>query len=643
MRWGLLTIFTSLLCISSVSLVAEDQPLATPPLVVAHRGLLKHAPENTLSNFRACLELRIGFEVDVRRSKDGVLVCVHDDNVDRTTNGHGAVSALTLAELKQFDAGTWFDSKFQGERIPTFDEVLTVIEKHASDPVLIAIDLKAQGIEADCIEAAKTRKVLDRLLFIGNAINDPKVRRQLREADVGAHVACLAQTANDLDAVLADRDSDWSYLRFVPSRTELDRVRKAGKRAFIAGPTVAGLERENWRLATLAGIDAILTDYPLELAQSAIRVKEPKLSFWQQQRKGANGDVGDATEAWMQAAADFGIEFARLAPAKIMSAGRDPLLGNADNFQEIPESDFEQLRIVLDRAERHHVKIVLTMFSLPGARWRQQNDGKFDSRLWADESFQKQAIAFWKELAARLKDHPAVVGYNLLNEPHPERQHGFESGTEDGFEAWLQKTKGTPADLDGFYRRVVAAIREVDRSTPIVLDARFHAHPVGLRSLQPLDDERVLYSFHFYDPWEFTTFRVNKNRFAYPDRMPQDDQVVRWTTQDIEQKMQPVVEWAARHRIPANRIVLGEFGCDRRVTGAKEYLTDVISAANKHNWHWAFYSFRVPDWDGMDYELGTGTLGGKYWQAREAGQSHESLIQRRDNPLWQVLAREFKH
>lgn len=241
--------------------------METRPLVVAHRGLLKHAPENTLANFRACLELGLGFEVDVRRSQDGTLVCVHDDTVDRTTNGHGAVSALTLKELRSLDAGKWFDPKFRGEPIPTLEEVLEAVAKHRGSPDLIAIDLKAVDVEADCVRLAKARGVLDQLLFIGNTIDNPAVRRRLREADAATHVACLAQTSRDLAAAIRDRDSDWCYLRFVPTRAELDRVRTAGKRAFIAGPTVAGLERANWRTVTEAGMTGILTDYPLELAE----------------------------------------------------------------------------------------------------------------------------------------------------------------------------------------------------------------------------------------------------------------------------------------------------------------------------------------------------------------------------------------
>ena len=58
-------------------------------------------------------------------------------------------------------------------------------------------------------------------------------------------------------------------------------------------------------------------------------------------------------------------------------------------------------------------------------------------------------------------------------------------------------------------------------------------------------------------------------------------------------------------------------------------------------WHWAFYSYRSPDWDGMDYELGVEKLGWKYWEAREQGKGHEQLIRRRDNPLWDVFKKEF--
>jgi endoglucanase len=378
------------------------------------------------------------------------------------------------------------------------------------------------------------------------------------------------------------------------------------------------------------------------LASSNAPAANDKLAFWDVQRKGANGDAMNP-DPWFKAAANVGIEFVRLAPVTWESEGRDFLLGDADSFTGMPDRDYAKLENALDIAHRSKVKIVLTMFSLPGARNRQFNDYKFDYRLWTDEKFQEQALAFWKELAGRLKDHPAIVGYNPLNEPHPARKDGFEGEDDEGFEQWLARHKGTPADLNRFNRRIVKAIRSVDSETPIILDGWFHSSPKGLWYLEPVDDKAVLYAFHNYEPWVFTTYRVNKGRFSYPDKMPVtgSDATELWTKANLKGRFQPVVDWAKRWDVPASRIVAEEFGCDRRVVGAKDYLEDLIAMFNEHEWHWAFYSFRSSDWDGLDYELGTEKLGWKYWQQREKGIDHEELIQRHNNPLWEVFKREF--
>ncbi len=161
-------------------------------LIVGHRGLLRHAPEDTLANFRACLALRIGFEFDVRRTKDGTLVCIHDDTVDRTTDGSGAVSEMTLAEIRKLDAGRWFDPLFAGEKVPTVEEVLKLVGEHRKHKVLIAIDLKAGNVEEDVVKLAQRHRVLDRLLFIGRTITEPAVREKLLKADPKTQVARLA-------------------------------------------------------------------------------------------------------------------------------------------------------------------------------------------------------------------------------------------------------------------------------------------------------------------------------------------------------------------------------------------------------------------------------------------------------------------
>jgi len=92
---------------------------------IAHRGASSYAPENTLAAFDLALEMGARhLELDVELTSDGHVVVIHDDAVDRTTDGSGPVTAHTLSALRALDAGSWFGPAFAGERIPTFGEVL---------------------------------------------------------------------------------------------------------------------------------------------------------------------------------------------------------------------------------------------------------------------------------------------------------------------------------------------------------------------------------------------------------------------------------------------------------------------------------------------------------------------------------------
>jgi len=116
---------------------------------------------------------------------------------------------------------------------------------------------------------------------------------------------------------------------------------------------------------------------------------------------------------------------------------------------------------------------------------------------------------------------------------------------------------------------VVEAIRRVDPDTPLLLDGWFHASPAGLSYLETVEDKHVLYAFHFYEPWEYTTFRVNRGRYAYPDRMPAPAKgPQRWNADVLRDRISPVVRWARENGIPPRRVVAAEFCVDRRVGGA---------------------------------------------------------------------------
>lgn len=96
-----------------------------PLMVIAHRGASSYAPENTLAAYDLALEMgATHIELDVHLSADGHVVVIHDETLERTTNGSGPVADRTLAELRELDAGSWFGADYAGQRIPTLREVL---------------------------------------------------------------------------------------------------------------------------------------------------------------------------------------------------------------------------------------------------------------------------------------------------------------------------------------------------------------------------------------------------------------------------------------------------------------------------------------------------------------------------------------
>jgi len=109
-------------------------------IIVGHRGWLQKYPENTLASFKAALDLGVdALELDVHVTRDNHIAVIHDEEVDRTTDGKGPVREMTLAQLKRLDAGRWFDEHFRGERIPTLDEVMQLV----AGKVPLAIEVKS--------------------------------------------------------------------------------------------------------------------------------------------------------------------------------------------------------------------------------------------------------------------------------------------------------------------------------------------------------------------------------------------------------------------------------------------------------------------------------------------------------------------
>ncbi|TLS51896.1 glycerophosphodiester phosphodiesterase [Paenibacillus antri] len=137
-------------------------------VVAAHRGWKSEYPENTLLAFKEAMELGVDMvEFDLRMSKDRTVVVIHDETVDRTTDGTGNVRDLTLAELKRLDAGGWFGRAFEGLKIPTLEELCELLQAYPN--VLLNVEIKsgpdAKATADQAIAALDAYGYLSRCVF----------------------------------------------------------------------------------------------------------------------------------------------------------------------------------------------------------------------------------------------------------------------------------------------------------------------------------------------------------------------------------------------------------------------------------------------------------------------------------------------
>jgi glycerophosphoryl diester phosphodiesterase len=236
---------------------------------VASQGLRYHAPENTLPAFAAALDVRVGFRVPVRRTRDGKLVAFHDAEVARTTSGRGPIADLSLADLEKLDAGSWFDREFAGERIPTLEDVLALVKQRrpqgraGADGTLVVLDLQVDGGEAELGRLLARQGVAAAAVCTGLPTRDPAGRRKLRALAPRLGLAAGAARPEDLETAIGASDADWVVVSFVPSIADAARVHKAGRR-LLAAPAIAGYDPELCARAFEAQVDALVTDFPLE-------------------------------------------------------------------------------------------------------------------------------------------------------------------------------------------------------------------------------------------------------------------------------------------------------------------------------------------------------------------------------------------
>jgi glycerophosphoryl diester phosphodiesterase len=221
----------------------------------AHRGDSKLFPENTLPAFESAVEKGAKqIEFDCQLTKDGEVVLMHDGTIDRTTNAKGKVGDYTLAELKEFDAGSWFAPKFAGTPIPTLVETLETIPPE----VQCNVHLK----ESPGLAAAVTKIIvaMDRLDQCFLACKN-QATKEARTVEPGIRICNMERQSGDREAYIKNTlDTGATYIQLYKNMEDL---KPAVDRLHDAGVTVNfyfGNTEQQIRSLAAAGIDYILTD-----------------------------------------------------------------------------------------------------------------------------------------------------------------------------------------------------------------------------------------------------------------------------------------------------------------------------------------------------------------------------------------------
>jgi len=255
------------LCVPHIALA--DSRHERDPLLVAHRGLMEHAPENTLPAFIACATLGFGIELDVYTTADGHLVVTHNGTPVRTAGGpNRRIGEMTLDELRELDAGSWFDARFAGVGIPTFEESLAAIRQHRRQPTILAINIKGvpRERERDLVELVERYELLDESFAFDQ---DEAMSRRLKAINPRLRIGhTYRNPKQDMAELAADELADVILLGWCPSAEQVAALKSAGKQVIFnfAGPGEFRRHPPAWDGARNAGVDGIMTDFPIDCA-----------------------------------------------------------------------------------------------------------------------------------------------------------------------------------------------------------------------------------------------------------------------------------------------------------------------------------------------------------------------------------------
>ena len=246
-----------------------------PSWIIGHRGYPAKYPENTLAAFEAAIEAgAIMIELDVMLSRDRKVVVIHDAALDRTTNGKGTVADFTLAELKQLDAGSWFDAQFANQQIPELSEVLDLVNGR----VYVNIEIKSNAyeslhppdaIEKQVVDLLRQKNLLDTCMISSFEVNILEQIAFMKNTPVTAFISKKPADRNTVDMCTRLKVFSWHPDQRIVTPNQVEQMHAAGIRVFPY--KVDSLE--DFAKMREIQVDGVITNDP-ELAGRWLKIKK---------------------------------------------------------------------------------------------------------------------------------------------------------------------------------------------------------------------------------------------------------------------------------------------------------------------------------------------------------------------------------
>lgn len=232
-----------------------------PIRVIAHRGFSGRAPENTLIAIRQAIEIGADMvEIDVTVTADGHVILLHDETLDRTTDGVGAPIDMTLDEVRRLDAGSWFGPEYAGERIPTLDEALEAVKGR----ILINVEIKpesvAHGVVPRVAAAIEEHGMIDQVVVSSFS---PEVLRLMKITDPTVVTASLfnKELHTDRDPLEIIQEVGSRGFNISTKRVTAAMIERCHAHGFPVAVYTVNDPGELRRLKQM-GVNAVFSDHP---------------------------------------------------------------------------------------------------------------------------------------------------------------------------------------------------------------------------------------------------------------------------------------------------------------------------------------------------------------------------------------------